>query len=341
MNEESGEAGCGECDHDVEQVKSLIAKKRRNNIRNTEIPPTFDQAVKEKVWKDAMKKELSNITQRNVWEEIDLKDLKPDKKSLGTRWVYTKKYSSNYKARLVVLGCYQTPGKDYAETFSPVASDTTIRMVLCVANYKGWDIEQIDVETAFLNADLKEEVYIKVPKGYKLLGKGQIKDKVLKLNKALYGLVQAPRAWITEVSKVLSELGFIKSWVDPCLLIMKKNTKVNVTVIYVDDCIITGEPDKVKATIIQLEKHYRIKRLGKAKKYLGYYITRDKEKGTLKIDQTTYIKSFGETYKVEKANIKTPEKQTSNETGDLNILNPDVYRSGVGSLLYAAANYPS
>ncbi len=168
LNEESGEARCGECDHDVEQIKSLIPKKRRHNTRNTEIPPTFETAVRDLKWKNAMINELSNIEQREVWEEIELTELPPNTKCFGTRWIYTVKEASKLKARLVVLGCYQRPGIDYTETFAPVASDATIRALLSTANYNGWEIHQIDVETAFLNAPLKETVYIKIPKGYKL-----------------------------------------------------------------------------------------------------------------------------------------------------------------------------
>ncbi len=104
------------------------------------------------------------------------------------------------------MGCFQKPGIDYWETFSPVVSDSVIRMTLCVANHRKWDIQQIDVETAFLNAKLEEEVYIRIPRGMNDL---QIHTQpldcshVLKLNKALYGLVQAPRAWMAEMNKTV------------------------------------------------------------------------------------------------------------------------------------------
>ncbi len=56
------------------------------------------------------------------------------------------------------MGCFQRPGIDYWETFAPEVSDSVIRTTLCIANHREWDIQQIDVETAFLYADLKEDV---------------------------------------------------------------------------------------------------------------------------------------------------------------------------------------
>ncbi len=107
------------------------------------------------------------VSQRNVWEEFEQTELQPNTKSIGTNWVYTVKKSMNevkYKARLVVLGSYQRLGIDYEEVYSPVASDSTIRMMLSIANYKNWDIQQIDVEAAFLNAPLQETVTLRYQK---------------------------------------------------------------------------------------------------------------------------------------------------------------------------------
>ncbi len=236
-----------------------------------------------------------------------------------------------------MLGCYQRPGIDYTETFAPVASDATIRALLCVANYKDWEIQHIDVETAFLNAPLKEKAYLKMPKGYELIRKGQNDNVVLKLNRALYGLVQAPKAWMEEFIKSLTKLGCKRSWTEPCLLTMIEGNKVVLCItVYVDDCLIVGEKEKVMYMIDKIERLYTIKRLGSVKKYLGYNISRNKEKGTIKIDQTDFIHTFAKTYGIGMSDIKTPGSQRKSEVGDTTILDPVIYRSGVGSLLYCA-----
>ncbi len=175
--------------------------------------------------------------------------LQPNTKRIGTKWVYTLKKGKNevkYKARLVVLGCYQRPGIDYEEVYSPVASDSTIRMMLSIANYKNWEIQQIDVEATFLNAPLQETVYINVPKGYELMGNKRRDGIFLKLNKALYGLVQAPKAWMETFIKELTKMDCTRSWADPCLLVMKEGEYVVLCItVYVDDCLIVGRKDKV------------------------------------------------------------------------------------------------
>lgn len=111
-------------------------------------------------------------------------------------WVYKTKLNESgevdkCKARLVEKGYAQEHGIDYNEVFAPVARWDTIRMVMSLAAQKGWMVFQLDVKSAFLHGDLKEDVFIEQPQGYEQKGE---EEKVLKLKKALYGLKQAPRA---------------------------------------------------------------------------------------------------------------------------------------------------
>ena len=79
---------------------------------------------------------------------------------------------------------------DYTDNFAPVINDVTFQIVLTMSLVKGWETEVVDVEMASLYKDLKEEIYMKFPKGYKFLEKLS-EDECLMLLKALYGLVQA------------------------------------------------------------------------------------------------------------------------------------------------------
>ncbi len=86
----------------IDQLQNLMAVSE--NMEGATIPVTFERAIKEIKWKDAMIRELSNITQRNVWEKVKQAELQPNTKRIGTKWVYTLKKGKNevkYKARLV------------------------------------------------------------------------------------------------------------------------------------------------------------------------------------------------------------------------------------------------
>ena len=97
-------------------------------------------------------------------------------KPIGCKWVYKNKYRSDgsldkNKVRLVAKGYAQKEGIDYEETFSPTAKWATICTLLFLATQKGWKVHQMDVRTAFLNGDLKENVFMSQPKGFVVEGK--------------------------------------------------------------------------------------------------------------------------------------------------------------------------
>jgi hypothetical protein len=101
----------------------------------------------------------------------DLMPCHPRVRSITCKWVYKVKTRSDdslerYKARLVARGFQQEHGRDYDETFAPVAHITTIHTLLIVASIRGWSISQLDVKNAFLNGELHEDVYMRPPPGY-------------------------------------------------------------------------------------------------------------------------------------------------------------------------------
>ena len=156
-----------------------------------EEPWDYSEAKELKVWIDACKDEIFSIEKNNTWDLVELpRGVKP----IGLKWVFKIKRNadgsiSKYKARLVAKGYVQRHGVDYDEVFAPVARIETIRLIIALAGTHGWEIHHLDVKTAFLHGELKEDVFVTQPEGFIIAGKEQ---KVYKLRKALYGLRQAP-----------------------------------------------------------------------------------------------------------------------------------------------------
>ena len=115
---------------------------------------------------------------------------------VGCKWIYRVKRKSDdsierYKARLVMKGYIQEEGINYFETFSPVIKPTMIRLVLSIAISNHWCIRQLDINNTFLNCDLLEDVYMRQPRGFE---DSTYSSHFCRLNKAIYGLKQAPQA---------------------------------------------------------------------------------------------------------------------------------------------------
>jgi len=152
-------------DHNFQAFISVLDKQHD--------PVSFEQAVKSQVWCNAMNIELQALERNETWE---LTSLPPGKKPIGCKWLFKTKYRSDgtidrHKARLVIQGFSQQKGIDYEETFAPVAKMATVRTILAVTAMKQWFTCHMDVTNAFLHGDLDEEVYMKLPKGYR--GKGE------------------------------------------------------------------------------------------------------------------------------------------------------------------------
>ena len=109
-------------------------------------------------------------------------------------------------------------------------------MLLAIAAQKGWKVFQLDVKSAFLNGVLQEEIYVEQPDGFVIQGE---EDKVYLLQKALYRLKQAPRAWYSRIDDHLLNLGFVKSLSEATLYIRLKDDDILIMSLYVDDLLIT------------------------------------------------------------------------------------------------------
>nr|GEZ86633.1 copia protein [Tanacetum cinerariifolium] len=167
-----------------------------------------------------MQEELLQIKLQEVWTLVDLPY---GKRAIGTKWVFQNKKDERgimirNKARLVAQGHTQEKGIDFDEVFAPVARIEEIRLFLAYASFKDFVVYQMDVKSAFLYEKIKKEVYVcQRPR----FVDPNFPDKVYKVEKALYGLHQAPRAWYETLSTYLLDNGFHKGKIDKTLFIRR------------------------------------------------------------------------------------------------------------------------
>nr|KYP32050.1 Retrovirus-related Pol polyprotein from transposon TNT 1-94 [Cajanus cajan] len=183
-----------------------------------------------------MNMEIQAIERNKMWELTDApKGVTP----IGVKWVYKTKLNERgnvekHKARLVAKGYSQQYGVDYTEVFAPVARLDTVRVLLALAAQHRWEVFQLDVKSAFLHGELKEEVYVQQPEGFVKKGK---EDKVYRLKKALYGLKQAPKAWYNKIETYFAKENFEKCPSEHTLFTKKNEGNILIVSLYVDDLI--------------------------------------------------------------------------------------------------------
>jgi Reverse transcriptase (RNA-dependent DNA polymerase). len=232
------------------------------------------------VWSPSACEEIENFIRRKAWE-LHPRSWLAGRKPTKCKWVLRKKAESDgsirLKSRIVILGYMQIPGVDYTESFSPVANDVTIRIAMVITlSKKGWRIDVVDIEAAFLNADLDEVIYVEWPEG--VLELGYVTEEITKKycirsRKAMYGIAQAPRAFFLTFSKFLRSTGMTQSKLDPCLWFMHSDDDelVLMVVVYVDDCAVCGTDEMINWWKEKVKTRFNISDLGPIKKHIGVW----------------------------------------------------------------------
>ncbi|GJT37603.1 putative ribonuclease H-like domain-containing protein [Tanacetum coccineum] len=273
-----------------------------------------------------------------------LVDLPIDKWAIGTKWVFKNKKDERgivvkNKARLVTQGHTQEEGIDYDEVFAPVARIEAIRLFLAYASFKDFVVYQMDVKSAFLYGKIEEEVYVCQPPGFE---DPHFQNKVYKVEKALYGLHQAPRAWYETLSTYLLDNGFHRGQIDKTLFIRRHKDDILLVQVYVDD-IIFGSTKKEMSTEFEKLMHdkFQMSSIGELSFFLGLQV-KQKSDGIF-ISQDKYVAKILK--KFDLASIKiasTPMETNKPLTKDEEAENVDVhlYRSMIGSLMYLTASRP-
>ena len=305
-----------------------------------EEPESIEEALADEDWTAAANAEYESLMENNTWELVSLPE---GRKPIECKWIFKVKRGSNgevnrYKARLVAKGFAQKYGVDYDETFAPVVRYSSIRALLAYAIQNDMILHQMDVVTAFLNGTLEENIYMQQPAGYIQPGKEKL---VCKLKKSIYGLKQSPRCWNKAFKEYMESIGFKQSNADPCIFIKTEESEKIIVAVYVDDLIIaTKTNEKMEEVKKSLSSRFKMKDLGRLHHCLGITIEYDETRRCLWLHQKPYILKMLEKFGLSQAKtVSTPANlsvklRKNDETSKL--VDPALYQSMVGSLLYAA-----
>ncbi|GJY11841.1 putative ribonuclease H-like domain-containing protein [Tanacetum coccineum] len=330
---------------------TFINKQRRTNHKDFQNclfacflsqmePKKVTQALNNESWVEAMK-ELLQFKLLNVWTLVNFPH---GKKAIGTKCVFRNKKDERRivvrnKARLVAQGHKQEKGIDYDKVFAPVARIEAIRLFLAYALFMDFTVYQMDVKSAFLYGTIEEEVYVSQPPGFM---DPEFPDKVYKVEKALYGLHQAPRAWYETLFTYLLENGFRKGTIDKTLFIKKIKNDILLVQVYVDD-IIFGSTKKSLSTEFEqlMHKRFQMSSIGELTFFLGLQVEQRKDDIFLSQDKYVYdiLNKFGFS-SVKTASTPIETHKPLSKDADGTYVDVHLYRSMIGSLMYLTSSRP-
>ena len=304
---------------------------------------------------EAIKKERDSLTARGVFTCIPESAVPAGATVLTSEYLVRKKLLANgdldkYKGRSVVHGNRQKAGRDYDpnDLFAPVARFTSLRVLVALAAGNGWRLRQFDVETAFLYADLDEEIYVRPPKEFPEYVNGSGGERVVwKLHKSLYGLRQAPRNWFTTFATFLIDYGFKKSLRDPCVFVYtdgETGELQGIFVLHVDDVPngVAGADEWYEAFLRAMKQRFNFKE-GPLEWCLGVEVLVESDSVVLR--QTKYVREVLERFGMQDCKpasvpldpgaVFSLADSPQNE-GERAEMKQMPYRALVGSLLYCA-----
>ena len=295
------------------------------------VPTNFNDAwnnpdpFQRKLWREAIMKEYGKMDTYKVYKLVKRNMIPKNRKCVKHKWVFDIKRNGVFRAKLVACGYSQQPGVDFTDSFSPVVNDSTFRTIIILEMVLKLKSRIIDIETAFLNGELEEEIYMDVPEGMEAEP-----DECLLLLKSLYGLVQSARQFFSKFREVLLRLGFSQSRSDPCLFSKQINGSLLLVAIYVDDCYVIGNNPDIEQFIVDLKSSgFKLKVENVPTDYLSCEIRFNRDKSCAWLGQPHLVKrlerSFGNlvppNYKC--STPGTPSYNVVRPTSDAECIDPE------------------
>eukprot|EP00873_Tetraselmis_striata_P023102 jgi/Tetstr1/443366/TSEL_031381.t1 len=297
-------------DNPNDDAAAMMAAAFAAVTQGVDEPITLKQALSgpfKEQWAQAVESEFNSLEKQGTWVVCELPE---ERTAIPSKWVF--------------------------KTFAPTVKFTTIRVLFAIAVQYGWNIHQVDVDTAFLYAPVEEEIYMRPPPGYEQYD-ARGRPMVLRLLKSMYGLKQSPRNWRNTLHKFLVCYGFQQLKSDPGAYVYWQGGQlICILVVYVDDMIFK---EAVWAADFKtaLGARFDIKDLGVCAWALGMAVERDWDNATLKVHQAKYIDDMVHKFNLADAYaVSTPAEVGADVPGSNKPLAAEMpYQALVGSLLYA------
>jgi len=213
-------------------------------------------------WKKAMFEEYEALVRNNTWT---LCELPKNCEAIGCRWVLKTKYRQDgsverRKARLVAKGCAQRPGLDFVDTFSPVARLSSLRILVALSVELDLTLYQLDIEMAYINGELEENVYMKQLEAFIKSGEENL---VCLLKRSIYRLKQSGRQWHKKLDSKLKNHGMNPLNSDKCFYVKRSNSNILFVLVYVDDLVVATNDVKLYHELIRcLNREFQTRELG-------------------------------------------------------------------------------
>ena len=325
-----------------EEISRRINEKGLKGLHRRELPPEprshhhLDTHPMGPWFMEAEKEHLLGHQGTNSWSPVSANDPRSKRQQvLGCMWLYIYKFDKHgrlarCKARLVIRGDQQAK-RSSQETYAATLAARSFRTFMAIAARFDLEMVQYDVLNAFVNVELDEEVFMHMPPGYRENG------KVLRLNKALFGLRRSPILWQKKLTTALVSLGFTPVPHEPCCLTLEGI----LVFFYVDDIVFAyrrDREDEARRLIKGLDSQYKLSGGENLQWFLGIEILRDRPNRRLWLSQASYIDKIARRADsfppCATPMARTPELLPYTGLAEPHEINR--FQRKIGSLLYAA-----